>query len=251
MMARLLAALLSIVCFDVARAQQCANPGTPLNYTEFFSSNYAGRVAWVREQDDENYYLLEECTKLPMRRRTRAYFVVNNTFVPRTGDGRASFVAIQIARTQARPQLEKDVLIDRNDPWCRVFPPATVCAPHSGFSPQPIAGISPKQFFDLHEADPFDETKLAFGKLLWHATPIGGVAGSEAFRRRLIWRHSVFDQPPGKVLFSNRLYAFAFNEQGNTGVPFDIGVNGTEAISMRVSSPLWPEASEYLIEVVR
>jgi hypothetical protein len=143
-------------------------------------------------------------------------------------------VAVQIARLQEQKQTDLNATIQRNENWTRDGK-----KPTPGFNSHPVKGIDAKAFFALHRAASIDERKLMFLNVPWHATPIDGNISSLDVREKFSWSLDLFDREPGRSLLSNRLYGFKFNPKVNSGVPFDVGVDGTQELHIHIFSPLW------------
>jgi hypothetical protein len=202
---------------------------------QFFVGELAGKVAWLKDgESSSTFHLLDDCNTLYIKKAERLYFVINNVFEPRDGDGKASFVAVQVARLQSTEQ-KAGVVVERNDDWIR----DNIVQP--GFAGHEIKVMPPNQFFELHKKSPFNDQTLRFGQWWWHATPAGGSFSSSYDPEKWSWDEELFRANSNRVLLSNRLYGFKFNADGNSGVPFDIRVKGTQQVNIRVFSPLWPE----------
>jgi hypothetical protein len=243
--ATLTSGLLAMVLASSAAAQECGAVGGPKNIGEFLAQDYTGQVAW--KADGENAaraHVLNRCTTIFLRRPPVIYLLVNNFYKALSGDGTASYVAVQVARLQQLSQRQREPTIQRNEGWSSG---GNTAAP--GFNPQPIKGIDAKAFFALHRASPFDPSVLQYAGIPWHAVPAGGKVASSERPEIFAWANvEMFDRFPDRALLSSRLYAFKFNPAGNTGIPFDVGVTGTEEVRLRVFSPLWSQdESEYII----
>ncbi|HXN43362.1 MAG TPA: hypothetical protein VN917_03860, partial [Xanthobacteraceae bacterium] len=82
------------------------------------------------------------------------------------------------------------------------------------------------------------------------ATPVGGALSSFEYPEKWNWDLELFNTNSTQVLLSNRLYRFEFNPKRNTGVPFDIGIEGAKQIRIRVFSPIWPDTiGTYVLKV--
>ncbi|WP_152535748.1 hypothetical protein [Bradyrhizobium sp. Ai1a-2] len=229
---------------------------TVLNSDEFFTNEYSGRVAWLREgEGSATYYLLNDCTKLHVDRAEILYFVVNAVFKPQPGDGTASFVALQVARLQTQRQAALEATIERKGTWCRKPNQQNACddpVEQKGFNQTAMPNITAKKFFDLHTTSPFDDSAIATRGLYWHNTPIGGVVPSNARPETYSWALDTFAEYPDRTLLSNRLYRFEFAPNGDNEVPFDIRIRGTQAVSFRIKSPIWGEETyQYDLQIRR
>lgn len=237
--------LLAMALACSAAAQECGAVGAPKSIQEFLGESYAGQVAWKADgQGATRAHVLNRCTTIFMRRPAVVYLLANNFYKALSGDGEASYVAIQVARLQRPPQRQLEATIQRNEGWNSDSRTAV-----PGFSSQAVRGVDAKAFFALHRALPFDPARFQYAGTPWHAVPAGGKAASSERPEVFAWTDvELFDRFPARALLSNRLYAFKFNPAGNTGIPFDVGVTATEELRIRVFSPLWSQDEfEYII----
>jgi hypothetical protein len=243
--AALAGGMLAILLASAAGAEECGAVGAPKNISEFLGASFAGQVAW--KADGENAtraHVLNHCTTIYLKHPSVIYFVANNYYKALSGDGAASYVAIQVARLQKQTQSELEATIQRNDGWTS---DGKTAAP--GFNSQAIDGVDAKAFFALHRASPFNPATLQYDGVPWHGVPANGKAASSRRPVQFAWDSvDLFERFPDRALLSNRLYAFKFNPAGNTGIPFDAGVLETEELRIRIFSPLWSQDNfEYVV----
>ena len=237
--------ILAIVLASSAAAQECGAVGAPKSIGEFLGESYTGQVAWKADGESATRaHVLNRCTTIYLKHPSVVYLLANNFYKALSGDGGASYVAIQVARLQKLPQRQREATVQRNEGWTSDGKTAV-----PGFNSQAIKGVDAKAFFALHRALPFDPTKLQYAGIPWHAVPVSGKAASSERPEIFAWDNvELFDRFPGRALLSNRLYAFKFNPAGNTGILFDVGVTETEELRIRVFSPLWSQDElEYII----
>ena len=213
----------------------------------FFTPKFSGRLAYLRDGPDSKiYYVLDECNEIYVDGpRTTLNFTINNVFVPKEADGTASYAAVQVAKIQAIKQGDVSVTLERTDGWTRDG------EKQPGFGPVGVKKITPDRFFDIHRADKFDDSALKYKSWWWHATPLGGTAASSDDPTKWIWNASVFGDQSDRLLLSNRLYRFSYADKGaNSGIPFYVQVNRTEAVYIRYFAPIWAdEPQTYVIKI--
>jgi hypothetical protein len=236
-------------------AAECPVVGRILNGDQFFTKEYSGKVAWLKfGENSSSYYLLDDCNTIYATASNILYFTINTMFSPRSGDGSASFVSVQVAKLQKLQQTAEPT-IERNDKWCRELDSSKACkdtVTQDGYNPQAVKGMTAQKFFDIHLAVPFDDTTLKYNELWWHATPVGGVMSSSERPERYSWNHDIFKKYPDRTLLSNRLYGFAFSSRDYSEAPFFVRIRGTEEVRIKVMSPLWPaDPAEHTIRIGR
>jgi len=218
-------------------AQECGPVGADvIKGDSFLVNDRSGQLAWLKDgENSANHYILSGCNILYVRKAQTLYFKLNNAFRARGADGKASFVAVQIARVQETDQAVLDITIERNDDWARNN------IPQDGFGPVAVKDTSPQNFMQLHSKLPFKDDSLRFKTFWWHATPNGGAFSSSDNPAWWVWDLPLLNAIPKRTLLSNRLYKFDFNPDGNTGIPFFVRTNGTEQMIIRIFSPIWPD----------
>jgi len=212
---------------------------------QFLTPDLSGRLAYLKDgANSKTYYVLDDCNEIYVDGPTTLNFVINNVFTPKEADGKASFVAVQVAKLQAGKQKDLEVTLERSDGWQRNR------VTQFGFGPVSLKNLTPSAFFAIHTAAPFDDTVLKYKDWWWHATPVDGSASSSDRPDKWVWMDDVFSDKSDRVLLSNRLYRFAFASGNNSGVPFYVKINKTEIVYIRYFAPSWAdEPQTYILEI--
>jgi len=232
--------------FSAAEARCPALGGNIQNGDDqFFTSNLSGRLAYLRGgPDSKTYDVLDDCNEIRVNGPTRLNFIINNVFVPKGADGKASFAAVQVAKLQIIKQSDLNVTLERTDGWIRDG------VEQLGFGPISIKNMNARRFFDTHLADKFDDGLLKYKNWWWHAAPLGGTSSSSDAPDKWNWNAAFFADQSDRIVLSNRLYSFSFNDTRNTGIPFYVKVDRTDLVYIRYFAPVWAEEPQlYVIEI--
>jgi len=225
------------IVINTADAQDCpAQNHLRRGANAFLNSDYSGDVAWLQNgRNGTLYQVLDGCRQIFVPAGTqRLYFTINNV----SDLEGTSFVGVQIIKVQEMEQQPRDVSIRRNAGWTREGRDLPA------IDDEQLDGVSIDQFMQLHDANPFDDSRLrASADNWWHGQPQNANISSREKPKLWVWhdQEQLFRQ--NNVQLSNRLYAFSF---GHSGVPFDVRIVGTTRLIMRI---LFPSGEQQIQEI--
>jgi hypothetical protein len=225
------------VAEPVLSQSSCSFPRFRADRSLFLTELYTARLAWLSDGKRTNrHYPLDDCHTIALNKSvTILFFNINNYTESYEADDAFSFVGVQVIRIQEGPQKALDILIERNDEWTRDG------TGQGGFTPKPVENLKPQEFYALSAQEPFDDARLKYKDIWWHATPNGASVSSIEDPKLWISPLDLSGVEENRILVSNRLYRYQRNSGGNKGVEFAIGVAGTERLYIRYFSPGWPD----------
>lgn len=156
-------------------------------------------------------------------------FLINNNI----GEVGTHFVAVQVVRQQRLPQNSLPTFSRSGTSWERNRKQAKEV-----LVPVPIKNVTISDFQKLHSAEQFNDASLRFlDGTSWHAELKGSqISTYTDFKHWQLERIEEIETDR-KFLLSNRVFQFEAGVGGSVaGVPFVVGTNGTERMTVKIFS---------------
>jgi hypothetical protein len=217
-------------------AQSCAASNVKLFTPTLFVTDkkYAGQIAYRPSGESSAYIeIVDTCTVINVARAQELEFLVGNAIEPHSESETHIGLLVQVIRFQMQEQANQIALFRMQD-WARDGKNLGV------IDDQPLRGVTPAEFFEIHEAmkpeEPGDD-KIKINGVPWHGQPAGGIYSSLAAGTALASPEARQQMDDTSAILSNRLYRFRPNKGGQRGIPFSIRTEETKRIVIRTHSP--------------